>query len=67
MIYDRAGDKIFLAYKDENKTIITGYFYLTEDLDKQYNFLRVRSNNNVLVIPHSQILKIKLKEDENEN
>jgi hypothetical protein len=61
--YDRAGDKIFLAYKDDNGHIITGYFFLVEDLDQQINFLKIKSRGNILIIPHSQILKIKIKED----
>lgn len=64
-VYDRAGDKIFLAFKDENGHIITGYFILCEDLDKQINFLKVKSRGNVLMIPHDRILKIKLKEEGN--
>lgn len=59
---DKAGDKIFLAYKNDNGQIITGYFFLVEDLKQQINFLKIKSRGNVLIIPHSQILKIKIKE-----
>lgn len=66
MIYDKAGDKIFLAYKDDNDAIIQGYFYLVEDLDQPINVIKIRSGKNILIIPLSQILKIKLKENKDE-
>lgn len=67
-IFDKAGDTIFVAYKSDNNQIITGYFTLMDDLNQQLNFLRIKTGKNILMIPHSQILKIKIKEgDEDGN
>lgn len=66
-IFDKAGDSIFVAYKSDNGQIITGYFTLMDDLDQQFNFLRIKTGKNILMIPHSQILKIKIKEVDDGN
>jgi histone acetyltransferase (RNA polymerase elongator complex component) len=52
----REGEEIFLSYKDDNEQIVSGFFIL---ISISETLLQVKSNQNVLVIPISRLIKIK--------
>ena len=58
----RSGSEVFVSYRNDDGTIKSGFFILTE-LTDNFVILKTQSGSELL-IPISQILKIKLKGDE---
>ncbi|MFA5723668.1 MAG: hypothetical protein WC979_05400 [Candidatus Pacearchaeota archaeon] len=52
----REGEEIFLSYLDDNEKIVSGYFIL---LKLSEALIQIKSNQNVIVIPISRLVKIK--------
>jgi len=52
----REGEEIFLSYRDDNEQTVSGFFILVKMSEA---LLQVKSNQNLLVIPVSRIIKIK--------
>jgi hypothetical protein len=49
----------FLSYLNDTGETISGYFDIIELTD---NCVRIRTKGNILIIPMSRVLKIKLRE-----
>ncbi|MCX6748456.1 MAG: hypothetical protein NT076_02530 [Candidatus Pacearchaeota archaeon] len=57
----RSGNEVFLSYKNDDGSVKSGFFILSELKD---NFVIVKTQmGSELLIPISQVLKIKLKEE----
>lgn len=52
----REGEEIFLSYIDDNDKTVSGYFIL---LKLSEALLQIKSNQNVIVIPITRMIKIK--------
>ena len=52
----REGEEVFISYRDDNEQIVSGYFIL---LSLSETLLQVKSNQNIIVIPISRLIKIK--------
>lgn len=57
-------DNIFISYLDVDNKIIEGYFEFISDNGWAIKFKT--KGGNVLTIPHSRVLRLKEKEDDNE-
>ena len=52
----RAGEEIFLSYLEDNNQIVSGFFILVKLSE---TLIEVKSNQNIIVIPISRLIKIK--------
>lgn len=50
------GNRIFISYKNDNDSIISGYVTLIE---KTINYVIIETAGNKITLPWSRILKIK--------
>lgn len=48
--------KIWISYLDDNNKRITGFF---ERISESNNFIKLKSNSNIITIPYHRILKVK--------
>jgi hypothetical protein len=56
----KEGEIIFMSYVDDNDKIISGYFVLIKFSE---SIIQVRSNQNIIGIPTSRVIKLKQKID----
>lgn len=49
-------NKIWISFQDENNEKIEGYFDLMQE---SINYIKIRTQNNILTIPYHKINKIK--------
>lgn len=54
------GQEIFISYKDDNENTISGFAVLLELSEKLVKF---KTNQNIIIIPTSRLLKIKQRLD----
>jgi len=52
------GGEVWISYNNDDGQIVQGYFELIE---QNANFVKIKSNSNVLTIPYWRILKIKAR------
>ena len=49
----------FVSYLDDDGKIISGY---SEILEINQTFIKIKTNQNIIIIPMQRVLKIKMKE-----
>jgi len=63
MSFNRTSDDIgkedFLSYLNDTGETISGYFEIVELKD---TYVKIRTRGNLIIIPMSRVLKIKIKE-----
>jgi len=52
----REKDEVFCSYRDDNEQIVSGFFIL---LKLSETLLQLKSNQNIIAIPISRLIKIK--------
>lgn len=56
----REGEEVFVSYREDNDTVVSGFVILLKITDTLLTF---KTNRNVVSIPISRLLKIKQKEN----
>jgi hypothetical protein len=54
----REGEEVFVSYLEDNEQIVSGYFIL---VSMSESLLQIKSNQNLIVIPVSRLIKLKQK------
>lgn len=60
MVNSKTSDlkQVFISYKDDRDNLVSGFVFLIE---LKSNYVKIKTNQNILTIPFHRILKIKEK------